>query len=290
MKEFVSHNILEESHINIFSPFHTILMFFGACRVDARDRFVTPPTFSQKIYSLSWLVLLFTLYMAIFFTMYLRFIQNPAVGRIIPLALVLYYGIHIYLVIHVRFTNQEANAKFFLKLHEINQKMKIDTGKRFDKILYKSNLLAVLIVTVPIIILYILALIECAKIFVYFIVLVFTQEVFGLECWYYSNLITYFSMRLSFINGIIYNHIIEITAEEIKPFNDVIFSIKKIKAYEECTEHKFENCDTESYLRHLFDTLTLFQHLYKHEVSKNTFILFFLLFASVELNNRHYNR
>ncbi|XP_059061876.1 uncharacterized protein LOC131854751 [Achroia grisella] len=84
--EYLSSEMMDEDFLSSFAPIRFIQLILGTCRVDSRDRFVTPPTIYQKLYSIVLVVLIVSAFSKIIYTYNLKFHEYQ---NIYPLPLLL---------------------------------------------------------------------------------------------------------------------------------------------------------------------------------------------------------
>nr|XP_032512118.1 uncharacterized protein LOC116766385 [Danaus plexippus plexippus] len=131
--EYLSDDLLDEGYLKLFAPFRFCQLFFGSCRIDARDRFVTAPTWGQKAYTVIILILAAAFFAGLLFLQLTSLMEWIFCSNII-----------IYFCLRLRFINaimrnhlkglpngREVNSKFFLptrksmrcvvaNMHELN--------------------------------------------------------------------------------------------------------------------------------------------------------------------------
>ncbi|XP_063636085.1 uncharacterized protein LOC134806688 [Cydia splendana] len=61
LSECLSYDILDEKFIKLCHPYRVVQKILGSCRLDIKDRFVTPPTLLQKFYTTSIICITMTI-------------------------------------------------------------------------------------------------------------------------------------------------------------------------------------------------------------------------------------
>lgn len=265
--EYLSNDILEESHLKLFLPFRVVQMVLGSCRVDARDRFVTSPTKAQKLYTVLCVLLTTALYANMCVNFLTRFGQYRNLFFLIATSVFLHYATFASSIIHVRFMNNQENVKFYIKTQEIDRKLKIDSNKCINDFIFKANLFTVVMFMLTLLVLFSASLFENISVYITFVGLIYSQLTTTLEWLYCANLLIFFYLRLRYINAIITNHI-EGT-EDIKhmDLSKVIFPTMKVLRFIASSAHDFQDSETDVYLKDIFEELFRFQNLHRFQVS-----------------------
>lgn len=270
MKEFLSNDILEENYIRSFAPLHWFQMILGSCRIDARDRFVTIPTLSQKAYSIVLSVIILILYITVGIITHSHVHYYRGIWFLTIFSLVLHYIVYICNIIHTRFMNNEDNIRFYIKIQDLDKIMKIEKNKYFHDYLFDINKYSVIVLCIYTVIIYLSDIIHNNSMHASIAVLGLfcTQCSSTLECLYFSNLIVYLCVRLRFINAIIINYIDSATDTKNIPKQLTKFPTVKLMRHL-ATEHKFSDCETDVYIKEILNLLHSFQNLYRFQVSIN---------------------
>lgn len=261
--EYLSKDIFEDNFLKVFSTLFRIQWLLGACRVDARDRFVTAPTLYQKLYT-------------IVLTMFSVLLTTAAVNNLVDntngndniyylclASMFIVESVFLCNIIHVRFFNNDANVKMYMKMQEFDKFMKIENNVSFNGLFGRINTYTAAVILFMNTIIIVIA---CyAKLFLYFGAFAIIMIVFTFEISFCGNLFIYFFIRIRFINAIITNHI-------NKGFHGVKtkgkIRLPTVNFMEQLADqtHDFETCDTDIYLKRLFNCFQDFQEIYNFQV------------------------
>lgn len=262
--EYLSKDILEEDFMKVFYMPLTIQKLFGVCRVDARDRFVTAPSFLQQIYTIIYCLLTWFICYIAFYIYIEPYASYP---RMYYLAIC---GISTTLVaflcnaIHVRFVNKDENVMFYIKMQEIDRIMNISQPIR--AMLFHTYNFTTICMTIIATALLLLSVFNSRGFFTLFIGLVLSYGTFMYEIAYFSNLIVYFGLRIRFINAIMDNHIHQpIQVKETTLCRTTYSNLKVIASH----SHYFAASNTDVYLKSIFELFLKYQDLYRFQVNLN---------------------
>lgn len=265
--EYLSKDIFEEDFLKMFSYFNKAQKFLGSSRVDARDGFVSRPTVSQKLYTIICCIVCSPLAYTFIHLYIVRYDGNPYIDFTLPVAIAFYILAFLCNMIHVRFLNNEANVKFYIKMQQIDRSMGIGVHKDiniFLRFLYNATLLGLGVVMCISVLLFInlgwLLLLG-------FIALMYVYGTVILETVYCINLLAYVILRLRFINSIIANYMdLEYFVGKVTITNVTErSSIRQLAA----RTHDFRTWDVGIQLKAFFQCFEQFQNLYKFQVSNN---------------------
>lgn len=260
--EYISEDILEENFIRAFKHMHCMQVFLGSCRVNAKDRFVTKPSYIQKFYTLILIISAFALSYTATQIYFSKFKDYKSIYYIRLSSLLLENLKFICIIVHVRFINGQANANFLIKLQKTDRLMKIDQNETINEILYRINFATVVLLIVYFVFLAVVSVSSGNFIHLTLMGLAYSQHVFLLEMTHCMNLVMYYFLRIRFINSILKNHLSPPKENLAKSFS---FSKKAMRSLAYKT-HDFTTSDTDLYLRALFDSFFKFQKLYRFQV------------------------
>ncbi|XP_013185528.2 uncharacterized protein LOC106131085 isoform X1 [Amyelois transitella] len=168
-------------------------------------------------------------------------------------------------VSNIRFINNEENVNFFLKMHQIDRLMKIDTNKFIMSTVYKRNRNTVLILLIAYLVLCTMIILDDVLFFMTSFGIMYVQMTHMIEVLNFSCLMYYFTLRLKFVNSIILNHIKpEFVAERFPSSLNMqhMMVLRKLAA----DTHDFAYCDLDVYLREFLYGFYKFQELYQFQV------------------------
>lgn len=261
--ESLSRDILNENLIRLFSPFYFVQKILGSCRVDVRDRFVTPPTVMQKCYSLVLVVL--SMY-STFNLLHNFFVKKLVTDR----SMITVYMIGVFAlsvvcllnVIHVRFVNNAENVKLLLTMQQIDRVMKIDNFEGIYGIQKKRSSMAVGKV--------VLMFISSSLVTIFLtwdesvIIEIFGPAIallnFGIELAYFGAHLMFFINRIILINHAIINHFEnDIRKKTLKP-ESIMFSKMAAKWQD------FESNEMDVYIEQILSGFFLFQKQQQFQV------------------------
>lgn len=264
--EYVSRDILEESYLKMFSPFRVIQFVLGSCRVDANNRFVTSPTKGQKIYTIFYLLSLLSLHVFYYFNYIVRLYPYPIAYYVNVIAIFINYGTFACSIIHVRFINNDMNVKFYLKMQDIDRKLKIEKIKVVNDFIYKANLITFIVVLFILFLIFGAVITADSHLFVYLMGPLLAELTSTIECLFGANLLIYFYLRLSYINAIMLNYIKGTTDINIKKVRNKSIPTMKVLRYLASKTHDFQYSDVDVYLKNILEELLRFQYLYRFQV------------------------
>ncbi|XP_072941888.1 uncharacterized protein [Epargyreus clarus] len=260
-QEYLSKDILEEESIKSFAPIRILQIFYGTCRVDVRHRFVTAPTVWQKCYSI------FCIISVILSHLNLMYMYGHYTSRNIRCTVTIWIIVILVTntsnLIHNRFFNGEANAKFYVKLQKIDRIMKIDKNEIINNFMYTVSVLIVLYTVNSLILSIVIALAPTSFDFIGVIGIICSNFSFLTELMHCCLNIYHFSVRLRFINCIIVNYL-EGNPVRTKPSRR--FHIKIPLSYIASLSHHFETSPIDVYLKELCSIFATFRELYQFQV------------------------
>jgi hypothetical protein len=115
--EYLSKDILEDNFLKIFRPYHIAQKIVGCSRVDARDRFMTPPSVYQKLQTLIYVAVVFTLQYNLYKTSYATYFEKtPEVFYYNTLLSIIQMFTFICNLVHILFFNANAYSQLYIKL------------------------------------------------------------------------------------------------------------------------------------------------------------------------------
>ncbi|XP_050362957.1 uncharacterized protein LOC126781881 [Nymphalis io] len=276
--EYLSGDMLDESHLKSFAPFRFVQMLLGSCRVDARYRFVTSPTKAQKTYSVICLLTVFFFYIIILANYFPRYVSFPYIYYINFVSLFVHFATFACNIIHVRFINNDSNVKFYIKMQEIDRKLKIDKNKIINDILFQNNVLSVTVTTLISLLLFTSAISEDVIVTVSFVGPLVAQLTTTFEWFNCANLLIYFFLRVRYVNAVITNHLKGTADLQVEKNTNNIFPTRKKMRHLASETHDFMFSDTDVYLNDIFAELLRFQSLYRFQI-----FLFCLKFFCITL-------
>ncbi|XP_072941889.1 uncharacterized protein [Epargyreus clarus] len=206
-REYLSKDILEEESIKSFAPIRILQIVFGTCRVDVRHRFVTAPTFWQKCYSIFCIISVIVSCMHVIYVHLYGYYRYQNIRTSATIWLCIFILSNICNLIHSRFLNGEANAKFYVKLQKIDRIMNIDKNEVIQNFTYTISVIISLIIVVFLIMSVCLALAPLSYDLVGSVSVIYIDYSFLTELMHCSQNIYLFSVRLRFINCIIVNYL-----------------------------------------------------------------------------------
>lgn len=264
--EYVSRDMLEESYLKLFSPFRVIQFVLGSCRVDVKHRFVTSPTKGQKIYTIFYLLSVLSLHLFFYFNYLVRLYPYPIAYYVNLIAIFFYYGTFACNIIHVRFINNDMNVKFYLRMQDIDRKLKIEKIKVINDFIFKANLITFMVVLFFLCLIFGTVITGDSRLFVYFVGPLLAELTSTIECLFGANLLIYFYLRLSYINAIMVNYIKGTTDINIEKVRNKSIPTMKVLRYLASKTHDFQYSDVDVYLKNILEELLRFQYLYRFQV------------------------
>ncbi|CAH2092154.1 unnamed protein product [Euphydryas editha] len=265
--EYISSDMLEESHLKLFSPFRLIQMVLGSCRVDAKYRFVTAPTKGQKIYTIIYLLIILSLYISTYFNYILRFCSYPIIYYLNLFSISIHYGTFACNVIHVRFINNDLNVKFYVRMQDIDRKLKIEKNELINNVLYKANLITVSVFLFLLLLLFVITITGDMTLVINFAGPFLAELTSIFEYLFCTNLLIYFYLRIRYINAILINYIqgtTDINIEKVQ--RKKFFLTMKVLRYLASKTHDFQYSDTDVYLKNILEEILRFQFLYQFQL------------------------
>lgn len=264
--EYVSRDIFEESYLKMFSPFRVIQFVLGSCRVDANNRFVTSPTKGQKIYTIFYLLSVVSLHVFVNFKYLVRLYPYPIAYYLSVIGTLFQCGIFASSIIHVRFINNDMNVKFYLRMQDIDRKLKIEKIKVIDDIIFKANLITFMVVLFILFLIFGTVITVDSHLFVHLMGPLLAELTSTIECLFGANLLIYFYLRLSYINAIMVNYIKGTTDINIEKVRNKSIPTMKVLRYLASKTHDFQYSDVDVYLKNILEELLRFQYLYRFQV------------------------
>ncbi|XP_060803752.1 uncharacterized protein LOC132902500 [Amyelois transitella] len=133
--EYLSKDILDEDFLKNFENFQRFQFVLGSCRVVAKDRFVTAPTALQKLYTI--FVITYVIFGYYLINQYDQRFEVKEFDEILYKGFmtnsVLFYTID---TIHLRFFFNRENAKFYVKLYQLDRFLKTNYVQATNTITY----------------------------------------------------------------------------------------------------------------------------------------------------------
>ncbi|XP_063823315.1 DNA-directed RNA polymerase subunit beta''-like [Ostrinia nubilalis] len=265
-QEYLSKNILDKSLYETFSVLRILQVLFGSCRVDVRDRFVSSPTVYQKAYTLMIIVMSAFLYMINFVTYLYKYSVNinlyrSAIGT--SLIQILMYFLNI---IHVRFINNTQNVDFVISMQELDRSMKLEHNNSINTTLRRFNTITTILILSIWTVLNTIASIFLALPMMVTVVTISISEITNmLELNHCSNLMSYYTIRVRFINAILQNHL-----PSINKFNSNDYSYfypKQFMRELAAKTHDLRYSATDIYLKKVIKNFFEFRNLYQFQVT-----------------------
>lgn len=282
-KEYVSQDILEENFVRCFSVFHIIQELLGTCRVRIRHRFVSEPTVYQKFYTC--ICTLITAFSNVVFIKSLfmdSFSPTSLVYKVGVIGMIVQFSQYFINTIHIRFFNTEANIQFYLKLQELDKKLKISDNNLLYDVSYNRHFVQVIFNTSGLI----MALIKydnkwslndlprCLSII--------ASMSFYWEIMFFYNIVSFIKVRLRYINELLKiqfelhtNSKAEVVEAGILERNFQLNSIRlKDFIIKKIPLEEISSIDTVQCVESVLDMYQFVQQLYRMQV--NQLILMFI--------------
>ncbi|XP_045506385.1 uncharacterized protein LOC123702666 [Colias croceus] len=263
--EYLSKDILEKNYVRSFSPFHQVEMFLGICRINIRDKFVTPPTTAQKMYTLITVISALPITIYVVITFYGKFYFHKDIYYLTVATTFIYYIVFSLNSIHLRFINNDSNTKFYVQLQEIDRLMKIDRHNLMYSLMYVHNIVSVCfgfgILSLVCFYVNFWDVFMVSGLFVIFYMIA-SCTIAWLHC---ANLIKHFSLRLRFINAVLMNFLNGPLVEKGRKL--IIFDVSKKDMCQMAREsHRFETSCVDAFVTALFDAYEAFQNHYRFQI------------------------
>lgn len=267
--ESLSRDILNENLIRLFSPFYFVQKILGSCRVDVRDRFVTPPTVMQKCYSLVLVVLsMYSTFNLLHNFFVKKLVTDRSMITVYMIGVFALFVVCLLNVIHVRFVNNAENVKLLLTMQQIDRVMKIDNFEGIYGIQIKRSFMAVGTV--------VLMFISSSLVTIFLtweesvLIEIFGPAItllnFGIELAYFGAHLMFFINRISLINHGIINHFEnEIRKKTLKP-ESIMFSKLAAKWQD------FESNEMDVYIEQILSGFFLFQKQQQFQVTAKLYV------------------
>ncbi|CAK1578541.1 unnamed protein product [Parnassius mnemosyne] len=268
--EYLSKDILEEEFLKISASYRYLQKFLGSCRVDARDRFVTAPTKYQKAYTVMCIVIATFLFINLNLILYNEMSGKKFnIYRIIFCALSLNFVTYLLNIIHVRFFNGEDNAKFFCQLQRIDRMLNIENNKIINSFAIIMNIASISFLMLAYLIICGASWYQEIIVSMGLLGVLYSQTTFTIEISFCANTIIIFYVRLRFLNSVIRNYL----HKNIKyaKMGLINYPSEERMCYLASKIHNFASCDTDIYLKEIFDAFSKFQYLYRFQ-EMNLFI------------------
>lgn len=260
--EYLSDDIFDEDFLKTFLMLHRLQYVMGCCRLDAKNRFVTPPTAAQKCYTILCILMTAVSNIALGNYFFIK-VKHPMIRYLGLSSIIIQFTSYVSNTIHVRFFNSDKNVEFYVKMQKIDRLLKVDRWTLLNNRMRKVTNIPVAFTLLIFIVLMIIAIIEEGFICLYFIGPAYSLLVILMELTACSSIICYFVLRIRFINTLMENHLTsKIYPEPSKRF----MSLACINYYTQKSLHYYETCDTNIYLRELFKCFTMYQDLYRFQV------------------------
>lgn len=266
--EYLSNDILQEDFVRVFSPFLRFQWLLGSCRVDARDLFVTPPTFYQKLYTI-----LITTFVSLFpiLTIPLYHYIISASDALTIFMTSLFWAQFVCNIIHVRFFNNESNVILYIKMQEIDRLMRTDVNKQKNSNTFETTYWTFIIIMALISVLFTFIFVCTVSgkypysYMISYCAIIFPNVSFIVEICYCSHLIVYFFLRVRYINSIIATHIEHVQIET----EDNNFKIPQNNLINQPAASPLDlsSIETNIHLRKIFECFNIFQKLYNFQVT-----------------------
>ncbi|XP_063380285.1 uncharacterized protein LOC134666910 [Cydia fagiglandana] len=126
LSEYLSYDILDEKLIRLFQPYRDVQKILGSCRMDIKDRFVTPPTLLQKFYTIICMTMTIIIFTNYFLQTYSTiFYSEHEMASLRTSGICGILGVFSLSILHARFFNNESNVQLYVKMQEIDRIMNI---------------------------------------------------------------------------------------------------------------------------------------------------------------------
>ncbi|XP_059045690.1 uncharacterized protein LOC131841391 [Achroia grisella] len=254
---------LDADFLKIFSPFHTIQLVIGSCRVNPLNGYLSIPVWYQRAYSLMLVILNIFIYIYISGVYSSKFKSYPGVQDLMNILIPLHFSSYFVNIIHVRFCRGRDNVALYKKIQELDRIMKIDKNKTVNEMMFKRNVIAVFIVLLPFIALLPIAINVGVSATVITLGIASTQSPFILDVTQSITFIIHFSSRILIINSILMNYLN--SKMRIMMMRSKVRGSRFMRELVE-KNYEFASSETDVYLRKIFDCFTIYQELYKFQI------------------------
>ncbi|XP_052758281.1 uncharacterized protein LOC128202339 [Galleria mellonella] len=213
--EYLSNDILDEDFLSSFAPIRCVQLILGTCRVDGRDRFVTPPTLYQRLYSMILIILICSVQFRI---IYIYNQKYNDYRYVFPIAFTLSFCmISMYLanMIHVRFYGYKDNVKFYVIMQELDHLLKMNQKNIINQNMYKLNVFTIIFILSIYMIALVIASTQGLSALMTLGITLYIDASFVFETNHCSNIMAYFALRVCFVNCIITKYLREIVKNEV---------------------------------------------------------------------------
>lgn len=204
--EYVSKDIMDEDFLKAFLPYHTLQIFLGICRVDAKNRFVTESTHFQRIYSsLCLVVIAISQYYFVDVYFIQRYMLNPTLATLGIVGILSQFLLCLLTILTVRFFNRDANVELYIKLQNIDRNL-FKNRNIVNKTIYNRNLVEVFIFLIIIVTSSINIEIKLDMFTVCRAITATSSFSFYIELVFFRNLIYFVCIRTRFVYEVLKNH------------------------------------------------------------------------------------
>lgn len=263
--EYLSNDIFDEDFLQTFFILYRLQYVMGSCRLDARNRFATPPTTAQKCYTILCVLITGAANYALGHY-YTNVVKNPIIRYLGISSLIIQYTSFVLNILHARFMNSDKNVQFYVKMQKIDRLLKIDRWTVFNEWVRKFTNIPVACMLIIFVVFMIIGCVEQGLMCVYFFGPAYSILVVVFELVACSSIISSFVYRIRFVNILMENHL----AQEQQPKTDKCFiSRKYIMYYAQKTNNYYETSETSIYLQELIKCFTMYQDLYRFQVIYN---------------------
>jgi hypothetical protein len=263
--EYLSEDILEDNFVKIFSPFHVLQKIIGCSRVDARDRFISPPSFYQKLYSLMFAAVVFVLQSQPYKLICMYYEISPEVYHFYFFVICVQMSNFLCNLVHICFVNGNANSQLYIKLQEIDKLLMLDLNPELSAQQYRYNLKGVLFKVTIFMVMLLLSFYKDVSSSLIFFAIAYSEIPFALQLSHSAAMLEHFSLRIQFINGIMWNFIHGNCKKVVKYTNTFSISKQYVRNIGARTI-KYEDCNIDDIFKHIFACFDIYRKLYRFQV------------------------
>jgi hypothetical protein len=262
--EYLSKDMLEEEFVKMFSPYHKFQKVLGCSRVESRDRFISPPTYYQKLYTVFYIIVAAGLECKLFKFSYDWYEGSlPEVYSLCLALFILQLSVTVCNVVHARFFNAFDNTQLYIKMQNIERSLKLDKDLEISKMQYTIHLaiiVGLILIAGTIITCGLFVRIELSLIL---FALVYIEIPFNVEINHCCSIMTYFTCRVQILNSIMWNYLHRSYNNSISnislPSNQLLRLIAN-------RNHNYETFDIDNILKDILKGFKVYSELYTFQV------------------------
>lgn len=271
----ISHGNMTQEYYDTFWILYKLQKFYGCCRINVKNKCVSPLTIYQKLYTMLIALITLTLYFASDSSIdegeyYKRY---PNMQTLIICIMFIHAFSYLAHLIHVRFSGNEDNVDFVLSINELDRRMNIDKNKSINKTIRRHNNVLTLSLVMTTISYSAFSFRESASVIIFLLSTLSLEGPLLIDTGVCSSLMLYFTVRLRVVNAIISNHLNKATADSLKAHSrpgdllDNVISLNIEKKKQAPETQDFESSDTDVFFRKIVEVFFKFQRLYRFQVS-----------------------